>query len=383
MSKLFKTLNYKANSMFKNEIKAGHEVKLSVEKFYMFCEEKNITKINNVTADHVQEFKTRNDVVNIDLKIIDKIFSDKRLEVATNRRNKSSEGNVPLGLQIHNKMISLTRYGISKSYEKHIIQSFAEKNNLYVNPLKNGGIYSHQTFENYKQTCIEFEKWLNANYPNVKDIEKISKDHAKEYLLSRQERGLSSWTTDKDLAAINKVFSFNMTKKEVGLKRKSYKDSVRSRKDSIMDTKYNPKNYENQILVAKSTGIRRQSMLKIMTSSFNKDISGKIISITVKEKGGKIRDALVLEKYRDELTNKINLIEKEKGNSCRLFDKYTSRIDNHAFRAEYARNLYDELLEKKELSKSDFYGKDKSLVCLVSQNLGHERPEIVVQHYFR
>ncbi len=43
-----------------------------------------------------------------------------------------------------------------------------------------------------------------------------------------------------------------MTKK-VGLKRKSYKDSVRSRKDSIMDTKYNPKNYENKILVAKST----------------------------------------------------------------------------------------------------------------------------------
>ena len=84
-----------------------------------------------------------------------------------------------------------------------------------------------------------------------------------------------------------------MTKKEVGLKRKSYKDSVRSRKDSIMDTKYNPKNYENKILVAKSTGIRRQSMLKIMASSFNKDISGNIVSINVKEKGGKIRDALI------------------------------------------------------------------------------------------
>ena len=83
------------------------------------------------------------------------------------------------------------------------------------------------------------------------------------------------------------------------------------------------------------------------------------------------KEILILEKYRDDLTNKINLIEK--GNSCRLFDKYASRIDNHAFRAEYARNLYDELLEKKELPKYDFYAKeDKSIVCLVSQNLGHE-----------
>ena len=124
-------------------------------------------------------------------------------------------------------------------------------------------------------------------------------------------------------------------------------------------------------------------MLKITSESFNRDISGRIISITVKEKGGKVRNALVLEKFRDELTKKINLLEKERGSTSRLFDKYTSRIDNHAFRAEYARELYTELIEKKEFDKADFYGKDKETVCIVSQNLGHERPEIVVQHYFR
>lgn len=382
MSRLLKTLNYKANSLCKSDIKAGYDIKFSVEKFNKFCEEKNITKINSVTSDHVKEFKEKYNLIPSDLKFIDKVFSDKRLEIAENRKTKEVN-NIPLGLQIHQKMISLARYGISKSYEKYIIQSFAEKNDIYVNPLKNGGIYSHQTFENYKQTCIEFEKWLNANYPDVKNIDQISKEHGKEYLLLRQSKGLSSWTTDKDLAGLNKVFGFNMTKKEIGLNRKSYKDSVRSRKDSLMDKKYNPKNYENQILVAKSTGIRRQSMLKITSESFNRDISGRIISITVKEKGGKVRNALVLEKFRDELTKKINLLEKERGSTSRLFDKYTSRIDNHAFRAEYARELYTELIEKKEFDKADFYGKDKEIVCIVSQNLGHERPEIVVQHYFR
>lgn len=36
--------------------------------------------------------------------------------------------------------------------------------------------------------------------------------------------------------------------------------------------------------------------------------------------------------------------------------------------------------KRKRLDNADFYGKDNEIVCIVSQNLGHERPAIVV-HY--
>ncbi len=38
--------------------------------------------------------------------------------------------------------------------------------------------------------------------------------------------------------------------------------------------------------------------------------------------------------------------------------------------------------KRKRLDNANFYGKDNEIVCIVSQNLGHEIPSIVV-HYFR
>ena len=380
MGNLKKQIGFKVKQKFKTEIKNGIDMQKVADKFVNYCHQNNISTLYEVNHSTIKNYLTQENYNPSDKLFVERIFTDKRLEIAS---KKTFEPSKPLGVQIHYKMQSMLKIGASKHDDKMVIRSFARQNNLYVNPLKNGGIHSYQTYTNYKQTSIEFTKWLEQKYPDVKNIDQINKDHAKEYLLSRQEKGLSSWTTDKDLAALNKVFEFNMTKKEVGLDRKRYTDSVRSRKDSIMDSKYNPKNYENQITVAQATGIRRQSMLKITSQNFNRDITGKIISITVKEKGGKTRDAKVLEKYQDRLTKIVDNLIKEKGQYNPLFDKYTSRIDNHAFRAEYARNLYKELIEKKGSTKNDFYGYDKQIVKEVSQNLGHERETIVIQSYFR
>lgn len=70
-----------------------------------------------------------------------------------------------------------------------------------------------------------------------------------------------------------------------------------------------------------------------------------------------------------------------------LFDKYTKKIDNHAFRAQYARERYEELIQQKrergEKILKNYKGCDRDCLSQVSQDLGHNRINVVVEHYLR
>ena len=62
-------------------------------------------------------------------------------------------------------------------------------------------------------------------------------------------------------------------------------------------------------------------------------------------------------------------------------------LDNHAFRAQYARDRYEELVQQKlEQGKEilrDYRGFDKECLRQVSLDLGHNRLSVVVEHYVR
>ncbi len=70
-----------------------------------------------------------------------------------------------------------------------------------------------------------------------------------------------------------------------------------------------------------------------------------------------------------------------------LFSKYTKKIDNHAFRAEYARERYAELVQQKKDKGDEILNNYRNYVRqifrLVSNDLGHCRVSVVVEHYLR
>jgi hypothetical protein len=113
------------------------------------------------------------------------------------------------------------------------------------------------------------------------------------------------------------------------------------------------------------------------------------------EKGGKFRNAPCLESMKATIERDFpnvkerNLFTKEEfkesyeklGNN--LFDRYISKIDNHAFRHEYARNLYNQIVSNRLYVRSDYRGYDESILREVSKALGHNRPSVVVEHYLR
>lgn len=277
--------------------------------------------------------------------------------------------------QMHLRMEQMKNIGESRHQAK---QEYKEM--LHVGEHANNrtvGIHSYKTYTAYKQTSMAFIKYIRNDHKEVKDIADIKREHVIEYLQKRQNEGKSSYTISKDMAALNKLLFLGITKKDAGIRKRTYKDVTRSRLPRKHDCKYNPSNYKEQILFAKATGSRRHSVLKVTPEDFVwKD--GLPITVRLIEKGGKERYATILGLYRDEL--KSIIVSKNANKS--LFQKYTKKIDNHAYRAEYAKNRYREILGERDDQK-DYRGFDKEVLIVLTKDIGHNRLDVLVYHYLR
>lgn len=310
-------------------------------------------------------------------------------------------GKIKLGslkYQISQRMQELNRIGESKHQAKQDYRRASENANLKWNPAKADGIFSYKTMDAYRQSAVEFSGWLKQNHPDIRDINNITREHAISYLQQRQDQGKSAWTTSKDMSAINKVFNLNISKQEAGLRERSYKNTERSRLERNHDHKFNAKNYERQIAFAQAFGCRRESVYGGQYQV--KDVSlfrynGHIYASFI-EKGGRYREAPCLSSMQPTVEKMFpNIQEREpltkqqfqelyQLSQDHLFDRYTTKIDNHAFRHEYARNLYQELLEQRDQEPQNLYrGYNKEILQEVSEALGHSRLSVVVEHYLR
>lgn len=310
-----------------------------------------------------------------------------------------------LKIQMHQKIDSLLCIGESKHQAKEAYGKYCKDNNIKHNPSKTMGIYSIKTADNYRQVISEFGDWLKSNKNEIwstKDLSSVSKDTVKEYLQYR-DKSCSPYTVSRDMSALNKVLNLDLSKKECNLQQRSYKDVTRSRGDKLHDKQYNANNYKDQILIAQSFGLRRESIVggSYQIKAVSLFSSYGEVYCSVIEKGGRYREAPCLAEYKEQvletfsvqerpLQNLENEVKKQQfielynSSGNLLFDNYTSKIDNHAFRAEYAQALYNQLLEDNYYPNSDNYrGYVKDALQEVSEALGHNRLSVVVEHYLR
>ena len=105
------------------------------------------------------------------------------------------------------------------------------------------------------------------------------------------------------------------------------------------------------------------------------------------------RIAPILNCFRDNITSIVN--NAKDGET--IFKKFTTKINAHALRREYASNLYNELeqgqhkdYKKYGLEKAwrkgvktegDFRGYNAENLAVVSQSLGHNRLDVVIYNY--
>ena len=162
------------------------------------------------------------------------------------------------------------------------------------------------------------------------------------------------------------------------IKEELEKHNINSDLVNIEKDKINLDNYKNQQLVGKATGMRRESYTRITPKAFNRDITGQVISVELKEKNGKHRTAHILKEHRAELTKFIDSLDINKP----LFTpkEMPNRLPCHRFRQQYARDLYDEYIADNGLGKKGYKGFDEASVLNLSKNLGHTR-DYIVKHY--
>lgn len=311
-----------------------------------------------------------------------------------------------LNYQFSQLMQSQKKFGHSKHEAKKTYRLEQEDKGNKWNSAKADGIFSKNTYSTYKQSAKSFVNWIKENNDElqIKTIEDIDKETCYIYLQHLQnDKNLRPTTVSTRMASLNKLLDLNLSKEEGNLEKRNFKDVFRSRESKEWDDRY-----QNQITIAKATGIRAMSVSSerggdyaIKNSSFWRNVENARIYCSVIEKGGKFRNLEVLESYMKEVEDIVGQIQyrfkaptkiefKENYNRNSepvLFKRYDKHIDNHSFRSEYSINLYQQFKSEKETRgeeiKSDYKGYDLECVLKVSKNLGHERPSIVIYSYFR
>lgn len=255
-------------------------------------------------------------------------------------------------------------------------------------------IFSYNSYGKYKTVARGFSEWCKGR--GIEKYGEVTKDVCEAYLRCRQALKFAPATVESDMTALNKLFGYELTKKEVGLKPVRVSEITKGRSESAYSRHVNEENYRDQIDMVRATGMRRASVLRISKENFVKGDNG-VYAIVLKEKGGKVRTSII----RRDMFNRVNeiLVASPKKANEPLFDRYPKAINSHRFRREYAQELYKGHIEGK-YSLEDYYiaeaekdrleklqekGKfsayDVKALKFVTLNLGHNRLGVCVDHY--
>ncbi len=138
-----------------------------------------------------------------------------------------------------------------------------------------------------------------------------------------------------------------------------------------------------------STGLRRREMEQITGNDLVERNNRYFLHVTRGTKGGKERWVIVHGRTPEETAQVVKIFQQ--AGSLRVCPHLHSAFDEHACRAEYARQLYQAVARPVDaIPKSDRYimrkdraGEvlDREAMRVVSRALGHNRVDVVAEHY--
>jgi len=288
-----------------------------------------------------------------------------------------------LKYQVIEHMKDISRIGESKHQAKQEEKARCKREGEAWNPSKVPGIFSYCTFQTYKSQCMRFIEYVKNNYPGINRMSKITPEHVNEYMRSLKDKNRSPWTIQTAAASISKVFDIRTTEE---LPKRNLDDISRSRGNREHDKHIDLSKYQKHIDFAEGCGCRREGLSKVRPQDIKE--RGNDVYVTLTEKGGKTRDAKVLDTHKERVLEIKR--EAEQQGKKKVFDRVPQRLDVHEHRRNYANNLYIEFLEryKGQYSNKKYRTKDgrtynRDGCNYVSKNLGHNRAGIAPAHYLR
>lgn len=276
-------------------------------------------------------------------------------------------------------------------------------------------IHSYVTFDTYQNSCQKFGRWLVEKkglnkYTKIQDC----KEYAREYIEYRlNEDKVSVWTAKMERSALGKLYGEQI---QVEMPKREVQKITRSRGEKDGDRHFSEERNKDLVDLAKATGCRRCDISKIRPCDFRIDEKENIWLDIHKSKGGRDRIVPVLPAYKERVQEIIKDLEADK----KIFSHVHAQADIHAYRGEFARALYQEIVDNKNFrddvlkeyperheyktikdkdgnrityeiksatittrqgENSQTFVRDD--VYCVSQALGHNRLDVTITHYFK
>lgn len=249
-------------------------------------------------------------------------------------------------------------------------------------------IYSSKTYKTYHNECKRFAVWCRKTHPEVRHLKECQK-YVNEYLTYQISSGKSPWTLTTQKAALAKLYGVDYASFIATPPRERSKIK-RSRNPVSRDKNISANTEKFLSTITSATGLRRNELCKITGDALRYDSSGRpFLHITRGTKGGKIRDALLIGATPEETEYIVGLFKS--AGKMKLLPKVSSAYDNHRYRAEYAKRLYqrfarniDDIPKKERIYlRKDRKGEilDRSCLMYISSCLGHSRLDILYSNY--
>ena len=342
------------------------------------------------------------------------------------RRNKAYAKT--LHQQAYERLTGMLKAGEGRS-KKEAILSGTDKDKIFC----------YGTYATYWRHTKYFLRWISRKYPDCTTLSK-AKEHVHEWLEERTAspnrygKPMSAWTMQTEAAAMNKLFGIRKDDPDrfQPPQRKRY-NITRSRLEVKNDRHFSEANNAELINFCRGTGCRRNVLKKLekddlwsrerMETELSKLIKkqearGSTLARTLsdalnifpdqdcfihhqKDKNGKYRFAPVIGPHKADIIRRFEETRPGK----KVWEHVHSAADIHGYRGDYAMRIYkyyardiDEIpfdrihpglgyryQSQVYICRSDEAGKrlDKAAMLKASKSLGHNRLDVVADHYLR
>lgn len=242
-------------------------------------------------------------------------------------------------------------------------------------------IYTWNTFRDYLKHACYFIKWCKKNY-GCRTLDEC-RQYVDEWLTTRLE--LSPYTQKLEACVLAKVYDCSSEDFiKTGVRHRA--GITRSRKAAKRDKNFSKAKNKEFIEFCKATGLRKNELKCLRGAQLINKNGLYYIAVTKGAKGGRYREALIISNVK-EIVKRM-----EKAGNKKVWPRVPD-LDVHSYRSEYCTEIYNTFARplnkiprnERYHCRRDLNGVcyDKRAMLIASQFLGHNRINIMAEHYLR
>lgn len=289
------------------------------------------------------------------------------------------------GNMVHEMLAAVrkqTRYGDSRHEAKaEARQRASDTGTRYEQPR---GIRGFGTAKTYTAVGNNFINWVLDNHRTEVAHLKHAERFVPEFLAAKQAAGLSNYSLHTYGAALSCIY--DKTPEELGVPRYERKVENITRTRDYKPASDLPQQHQIAAEFSRATGLRRAGLEHLHIDYLREREDGRLEVFVDKQgaKGGRERWVPVL-KGREDFVRSVFDRARERSaaaynGSTRVFSKSDIPQAVHCYRAEYARDLVDEVQREHDYTDNrKYYGRgphagqhwDRAALAYVSRALGH------------